>query len=199
MRFFQRLLAARDGSSAAEFALVLPLLVILVLGMIDAGRMMLTWNRAEKAAQMGVRYAAVTDMVASGLATYDFVAAGIPQGSVVPTSSFGKVSCDNASCTCAISPCPTLTRSATAFNNILARMQALDGSIGAANLVIDYENSGLGFSGNPTGAGIAPFITVRLQNMTFQPLVSQIFGGTLTLPAFTSILTMEDGQGTTSN
>jgi len=55
------------GGSAAEFALVLPLLLIFLFGIIDVGRLMWTWNRAEKATQMGVRYAVVTDPVPEGL------------------------------------------------------------------------------------------------------------------------------------
>ena len=34
----KRLLRNRSGASAAEFGLVLPLLIILLLGIIDAGR-----------------------------------------------------------------------------------------------------------------------------------------------------------------
>jgi Flp pilus assembly protein TadG len=38
----RRLLQDRSGSSAAEFAMVLPLLLVLLFGLIDTGRFLLT-------------------------------------------------------------------------------------------------------------------------------------------------------------
>ena len=43
-----RLAHCRAAGSAAEFAMVLPLLLIFLLGIIDVGHMMWTWNRAGK-------------------------------------------------------------------------------------------------------------------------------------------------------
>ena len=54
-----------DGAAGAEFALVLPLLILFLFGMIDVGRYMWTINQLEKATQVGARWAVVTDMVAS--------------------------------------------------------------------------------------------------------------------------------------
>ena len=51
------------GASAAEFALVLPLLLLLLFGIIDAGRLAWEFNRAEKATQVGARVAVVTDPI----------------------------------------------------------------------------------------------------------------------------------------
>ncbi len=56
----------RRGASAAEFALVLPLLLLLLFGIIDAGRFLYETNRAEKATQMGARYAIVTNVIPAG-------------------------------------------------------------------------------------------------------------------------------------
>jgi Flp pilus assembly protein TadG len=93
----RHILNDRDGSSAAEFALVLPLLIIFLLGIIDVGRLMWTWNHAEKATQMGVRYAIVTDPVPSGLAAFSFVGTGsLTQGDVIPTSAYGTMECTNS-------------------------------------------------------------------------------------------------------
>ena len=89
---------AESGATAAEFALVLPLLLLFILGIIDAGHVMWTWNQAEKATQMGARMAVVTDMVPEDLYTKDF-SADLGQGQVVPTSEFSSTTCDSTSCT----------------------------------------------------------------------------------------------------
>ena len=68
-----------------------------------------------------------------------------------------------------------------------------------ANVIIDYDYSGLGFAGDPNGPDVAPLVTIRLQNLDFQPLLTQIFGATITLPDFSAALTLEDGDGTYSN
>ena len=47
------------GSSAVEFALVVPILIALSFGAIDGGRAMLTFNSVERLARDGARYASV--------------------------------------------------------------------------------------------------------------------------------------------
>ncbi len=101
MTILRRLLRSERAASAAEFALVLPLLLLLLFAIIDAGRFMWEFNEAEKATQTGVRYAVVTDPVLNGLYTYSFsVSGGITQGTAVPTSSFDTATCGNSTCSC---------------------------------------------------------------------------------------------------
>ena len=200
----RRILSDRTAASAAEFTLVLPLLLLFIFGIIDVGRLMWEWNQAEKATQMGVRYAAVTDIVPSALGSYDFTTqSGVLQGGPVSPTLFPGVSCtgtsSTAACTCKGSCVFQLTASATAFNNIVTRMSRIDSRITPANVVIDYDYSGLGFAGNPYGPDVAPIVTVRIRNMQFQSSVGQLFGGTLTKAGFASSLTLEDGAGTVSN
>ncbi|HKX92476.1 MAG TPA: TadE/TadG family type IV pilus assembly protein [Sphingomicrobium sp.] len=193
----------RDQTAAigAEFALVLPVLLIFLLGIIDAGRWMWTWNRAEKATQMGVRYAAVTDMSDTALQSYDFYTnAGIARGSPVPASSFGGATCTSSGCTCNTgATCPTLGTLSTGFTNTVARMQFIMPEIRPENVVIEYGYSGLGYSGDPYGPDINPLITVRLRNMTFSPALFSLFGSSMSLPDFAATLSMEDGSGAISN
>ena len=210
MRRLAPLLVDRRASSAAEFAMVLPLLLILLLGVIDVGRLMWTWNRAEKATQMGVRYAVATDMVPNGLAAYSFVVSGgLTQGDAIPQSAFGGASClvnaGAVSCSCksgATCPSPLVSNSAnalTAFNNIVNRMRLFMPEIASSNVTVDYDYSGLGYAGDPNGSDVSPLVRVSLKQLTFRPLLFRFFAGTITLPSFSAALTMEDGQGTASN
>jgi Flp pilus assembly pilin Flp len=202
-----RLVRACHGATAAEFALVLPTLIAFLLGIIDAGRLMWTWNRAEKATQVGVRYAVVTEVIPRGLASYSFsVSGGIPPGDTIPKTSFGGASCNSPStgmvtCACYTGQnCPPLGIASVAdFQSITARMQRFMPDITESNVVVDYAYSGLGYAGDPSGTDVAPLVTVRLRGMTFTPLLFQFFGGTVALPDFRASLTLEDGAGTVSN
>ena len=194
-------LRCEGGASAAEFAMVLPVLVILLFGIIDAGRFLWELNRAEKATQAGVRFAAVTNMVPSDLATYKFttgtevgsVAPGVP----VPTSSFDSVTCDQTACTkSGAGPAPGFD--AVAFNAIGARMRMIKPTISNSNFTITYRNVGLGYAGDPYGSDVEPEITIALQGMTFTPITSFLFAS-LAMPAASSSMTMEDGIGSVSN
>lgn len=201
----RRLFRDERGTTAAEFALILPVMLLLLLGVIDTG--MYTWriNQAEKAAQMGVRYAVVTNLVASGLASEDYVdatscGATLTAGDTICAAALGKLLCSSTgNCTCATSPCPgSLTRDTAAFDNVVARVRAMAPWVTAANVKIEYTGSGLGYAGDPD-LSIAPLVTVRLEGMTYQPISGVIVGGSFQLPAIGRSLTMEDGKGARSN
>lgn len=193
------------ATSAAEFALVLPLLLLLLLGTIDVGRWMWNVGQLEKATMMGTRYAVVTDMVPSGLANYSFaINGGIPQGSVVPITSFPGVTCSapagTVSCTCATGgTCAfPLTADQTAFDRIVARMNMLYAGIGPEDVTINYSWSGLGYAGDPEGSDVDPIVQITVQNQAFRPISL----GTLRdlgLPGTSHALTMEDGVGSLGN
>ena len=85
------------------------------------------------------------------------------------------------------------------FDALVGRMQQIYPAIQSDNVQIDYDWSGLGYSGDPNGPDVAPLITVSLQNMEFQPLTLLLFGGTIGIPESAYTLTMEDGDGTFSN
>jgi Flp pilus assembly protein TadG len=187
------LIRSQQAASAAEFALVLPLLLLFLLGIIDVGRYMWTLNRAEKATQMGVRYAVVSDPVANVINT-DFVNSySIPGGSAVPSATFGSATCtDTGNCTVTGAASGVNGRNQTAFDNIVAWMQNFDPEIQAANVRVVYENIGLGYSGDPTGPDVSPLTTIEINNLTFQPLI--LFGGSIDLPTIKASLTLEDGE-----
>lgn len=200
-----------SGSSAAEFALVLPLLLTLLFGTIDAGRWIWTYNRAEKATQMGVRMAVVTDPISPGVSASFLGVGGLTQGDIIPPSAFGKITCTGsgngtsvtATCTCTVSPCPTLgTANSTEFQTILARMKAFLPELSASNLVVEYSSSGLGYAGDPYGRDLSPVVTVKIgapaTQLQFTPITSFLFW-TIPMPGFAASLTAEDLAGSQSN
>ena len=195
-----RLLLDRSGSSAAEFALVLTPLLILLFGIIDSARFAWEYNQAEKATQVGVRMAVVTNVVSTGLATQNYVGVGgLTQGDLIPTSALSPIVCTREACTCTGS-CPTGFETAddVAFDAIVTRMKTMKPDITAANVRIEYSGSGLGYAGDPNGMDIAPLVGVRLVNMQFVPITS-FKVAKFTMPEVFSTLTAEDSSGTTSN
>lgn len=193
------------GSSAAEFALILPIFLLFLLGLIDVGRFAWSFSELEKSTQTGARWAVATDVIPSEMNTYSFaVNGGLTQGTVVPKTSFAGVHCVGTSaavaCNCkAPGPCGfnAATVSTTAFDTLLGRMRQIYPSIARTSLNIDYDWSGLGFVGDPNGPDVAPIVTVSVQNLQF-PLLFML-GTSVPLPTSRYSMTLEDGQGTVSN
>ena len=203
MTAFFRLLHNNRAASAAEFALVLPLLLISLFGIIDGGRFMWEYNQAEKATQMGVRYAVVTDPVLNGLYTYSFsISGGIAQGAVVPTTSFDSATCNSGGCSC--SPgggfCTATSLNSAALTAIRQRMAFFYPAItNDSNVQVQYKNVGLGFAGDPDGPDVSPLVTVTLRNLQFHPITCLVFACSIDMPTFSASLTLEDASGTVSN
>lgn len=207
----RRVASNTAAAGAAEFALVLPLLLVLMFGIIDAGRLMWTINRAEKAAQIGVRRAAVTDAVASGLKDYSFALDYTPAmepGTTVSTAQFGAVRCGttstsaNATCSCLATPCPGTTGTSVntdAFNATVTRMQGIFAELRPQDVQFTYSNVGLGFAGNPYGFDMAPLVTVEISGAQFTPITTMVFRTSFNLPTIRSSMPLEDGVGSVSN
>ena len=202
------------GASAAEFAILLPLALLFLFGIIDVGRYVWTINQLEKAAQMGVRYAVATDIVPQGLNTYDFAdacATPLVEGDRICREALGAISCsveegqsaNSVQCECAGGNCNSGmigTESANAFENIVKRMHFIQNEIVADNVSVTYAGSGIGYLGDPTrdAAGhplsdVSPIVTVAISDMEMRSMT--FFGAGLRLPEIKSSLTQEDGAG----
>ena len=192
MRALHAFLADQRGAAAGEFALVLPLVLIFLLGIVDVGYYAWTINRGEKATQIGARWAVATDLVPADLKNYSFaISGGIQQGTTVPEASLPPFTCTSTGCT-------QWGFDGAAFNAIRDRMQEFYPEIEDENIQLDYRWSGLGYAGDPNGPDVAPIVTVRLVNMQHRPIFSLLLG-TVDLPDFAYSLTTEDSDGSFSN
>ena len=211
----RRLLLDTRASSAAEFGLVLPLLLLVIFGVIDAGRFLWEYNQAEKATQEGTRVAIVTSSIPTGLINESYVGksvtlpggttAVLTQGDVIPASALGEIKCTSSGCTCVTAPCPSSlgTIDMTTFNAVLVpRMRNLYPKVNAAHVELIYRGSGLGFAGDPNGMEIAPILTVRLVGSQAAPLkfvpITTLLMASLDMPSFSTSLPVEDASGSQS-
>jgi TadE-like protein len=184
------LLADRRGTTTVEFALSATVFFVFLFGIIDFGRLFWEWNSAAKATHWGARLATVNAPVATGLATFNGLAAAGGNGLPVPLNAVPVVTCslaDTVACS-AMGPA-----NAAKFNAIVARMQSIYGRIRPENVVVEYRHVGLGFAGNPFGPGITPLITVRLRGLQFNFITPGLLGvATITLPGFATSMVAED-------
>ena len=198
-----RFVRNRSGSSAAEFGLVLPMLLGLIFLVIDGGRYLWSVNRIEKATQWGARYAVVAYPVTGGLASANYVGTVVggvtlTQGDVIPAAALGLITCTSTSCTCTTAPCPTLgTFTSAYFLAIVDRMALISPDITASKVTILYRGSGLGYAGDPSGMQIAPLVTVKVSGVTWAPVsgFAQFKAG---FPTIETTLSTEDSVGSSS-
>lgn len=184
------------GSSATEFAMALPLLIILLFLGVDGGRYIYDSNRIEKATQFGARFAVVTNPAASDLAGIDYVGQTVggvtlTQGDRIPAAALTAFDCTTTGCT------NGHTLDTTAFGNIVAHMQLIMPDLKSANVTVSYQGSGLGYAGDPSGMQIAPLVTIKVSGMTWEP-VSGFMLLKATYPSISTTLSAEDSVGSQS-
>ena len=193
-------LGCTSASSAAEFALTLPALLVFLFGIIDAGRFAWEYNKAEKRPRSARALRWSRSPVAPALATYDFTGGGAK----CRRSDSGRV---RSACSAARRPAARAKRTrvrpgwapwGAPGTQLVARMRQIDPAIQDTNVQVEYRGSGVGFAGDPTGMDIVPIVTVQLTGMTFRPL-TLLSIKVMNMPDFHSSLTAEDSIGTQSN
>ncbi len=202
-----RLAQDQRGAAAVEFAIVFGVLLVLTISLIEFALALWQWNSAEKATQLGVRYAVESNPVASAFTSYS----GVTDGNFEPGQSLdtGKVAaftvrCTNTECTCP-GGCSAFGGNpgwdAVAFDAIALKMRGIFPRIQPANVVVEYRHVGMGFAGR-LGGDLVPIVTVELQGLTFDFLLLSFLGPMLygattapagfPMPSFAATLTGED-------
>jgi Flp pilus assembly protein TadG len=198
----------QTGAAFAEFALLLPLVLMVVCGSIDFLYAFYQWNAAAKAVEVGARIAAVSDPVATGLnnLSNQAVLNGFAPGATMPyfmvTCSAGTCSCDGMCVGLAANPFNGVAMDRIVFGpgnkacgegssyHQIGMCDVLS-SITAANVVVTYTQTGLGYAGRPGGP--VPTITVSLKDMRFHFFfLSFMFGADIAMPAIATTITAED-------
>ncbi len=163
-----------------EFSLVFMLVLLLTGGIVEFSLLFFQWNSATKALQQGVRLASVSNPVATGLTGMTGLGGSAKPGDPMP--SF-KIVCTNASCACTGDACGASYAVDTAALNTIVYgrgngttcgtlggdkfpgMCDIYSKIKPENLIITYEQTGLGFAGRPGGP--VPTLTIELRGLTF--------------------------------
>ncbi len=207
LRHFQR---DERGATAAEFAMILPVALLFLLGTFDMGRYLWEMNKMEKAVQAGTRYAVSTAVVPSGLNAETYVGFACPggilaAGDIICKEALGSIACTKGgnavTCSCTGNcPADLANVDPTAFDNIVNRMRVMNAAIGSGNVTIRYSGSGLGFAGDPNEddegdklSEISPVVTVEVASVRFRSM--SLLGAGITLPSFRYSQTLEDGDG----
>ena len=192
---------ARDdsGSTLVEFAIVMPLFLLILFGLIDFGRMGFEYVMANKAVQLAARVAVTRPPACSGVATINARGTSV----TTPPAIFGT------NCRAGANICAAPVTIACTGNVSNPTVAEIWGSLSplmptgssAANLRFSYAHTPeLGFLGGP----YVPMVTVGIQNLNFQfitPLdaLAAVAGspgsglpGTLPFPALSVTLPAED-------
>ncbi|UEP52407.1 pilus assembly protein [Burkholderia ambifaria] len=132
---------AQRGSTIVEFALIASILIMLLIGIFEFGRVMFYWNTASEAIRLGARTAVVCDVNAAGvvkrvrslmpiLASSNVSVTYSPSGCDVSSCSFVTVSISNVTVNTMI-PIAHVAITLPSFTTTLSR-ESLNSSTGGA-------------------------------------------------------------------
>lgn len=179
-----------NGSVLVEFAIVFPLFLILLLGVVDFGQIYLRWILAEKATHLAARLAVVRPPACPGVPTFNDRTPGIPK-----TSPFGRSCTDSFFNLCAdpgTITCTGATAVGDTFDDINDAVGGfLPAAAGPENIRLSYSFANLGFLGGP----YVPLVSVELVGdievpfiTPLGPLLQAFYGGnSLDNPAIPSM------------
>ena len=186
------------GSVLVEFALVLPLFLVLLFAVIDFGQIYLRWILAEKATHLAARLAVVRPPICPGVPTFNDRTANIPKVSPFGTSctnSFFQLCADRGDIVC--------TGNAAvgdSFDDIFDFVGGfLPPTVQPNNIRFTYSFADLGFLGGP----YVPLVTVDLVGdievpfiTPLGPLLQAFYGGNgldnPSMPSMRTTLPAED-------
>jgi hypothetical protein len=190
---YHGILRNEDGAAIVEAALILPLILLIVFGLMEVSFYAWNFNLANKAVQLGTRRAIVSDAVAFGpglvraeSATYwaeltpglRCLSAGTGPG---PCPRFAVTCGAGMGCTCRGTAC-AFTFARPKLSPILQAMRTVLPQIGPENLELTYATNGLGYVGRPPPVPVD--VTIRLVGLEYESLfLGALLGARLPLRA----------------
>lgn len=191
-RIFLRFLSDEEASTTVEFITIVPFFFVITFMVIEVALAVFWWQTAEKAAQIGARFAVVSDEAVTSLPATNALNIGhygqscdMSLGTNDPCQSFATATC--------VGGASTLCNS-TAFNAIVTKVKSVFSPAQPSNVTVSYQYVGMGFAGGP----IVPAVTVTISNVPFgtgfADLLGNIFGttGLSTVSAMSATMTGED-------
>lgn len=164
-----RLLADSGGGAAIGFALILPLLLAMCLGLLEAALVGFDLHRAGEATRRAARMASILP----------------PVGNLTGLAGGASVTCTDGGTGVSCSGAPTETTAS--FTAILNDVQDIWPEVAGGNLRITYRLSGIGDPETP--GGVLPLVTVELVNFDHRFLLLRSvpgIGESLRLPSFST-------------
>ena len=169
MRSSRSILRNEAGSVLVEFAVVLPLFLVLLFATIDFGQIYLRWILAEKATHIAARLAVVRPPICAGVPTFNDRTAGIPRTSPFGTSctaSFFDLCADPGDVVCTGSDAV-----GDSFDDIIDVIGAfLPPTVQPNNIRFTYSFADLGFLGGP----YVPLVSVELVGEIEVPFITPL-------------------------
>lgn len=216
----RKLVADTSGAAAVEFAFIAISLALLTFAVLDVGFALYWFNRAEKATQLGVRVASVSDPVTDFLQEFSGTAgggAGAGNAGDSCRDATGAIQsyCDHDDIVCTVTGSTGTCSSAgssngepgdfskPAFEKIFNEMRVLYPQLSSENVQVEYRASPLGFAGRPGNApgtyNIIPQVTVRIVGLEYNYIaLGSLLGlDPFTLPVISASMTGEDLDHTT--
>ncbi len=151
----RRLHRDRSGVAAIEFALLIPVLIFILIGILEFISAALAYQKATEATRRGARIALINPIIPA--------LSGVASGATI-TCGGNSISCSGAS-----------TDNPATFTALLTSMQEIMPDLVGDNVLVTYVNFAVG-GGGITGT-VTPVITVSLINYDHPLLVISAFPG----------------------
>ncbi|MDE2184284.1 MAG: pilus assembly protein [Alphaproteobacteria bacterium] len=194
MRRIVCFLRCETGGTTVEFVAIMFSFVIVTFMILEIALALFWWQTAQKAAQVGARWAIISDwIVTAPAATFNTPSSGTPlfgapcdisQGASDPcyNSGFTTSSCTGSACA-----------NQKPFSDVYCRMKAVLPNLQPSNVTVTYTYAGVGFVGGP----LEPAVTVEVSNVPFPSgfadVLGSFFGSALsTIPPMAATLIAED-------